>query len=116
MRKRILDKRGVGRSKLIPQRPLGGGYEQPMDRHERRKTANLSNRAVLEQFCQDHGIEFKISNEGHHWRFSRGKIEVEWWPSSAKLVVNKRWHQGIHVHDWEQARMQLCVAFGITDG
>ncbi len=29
---------------------------------------------------------------------------VEWWPSSAKLVLNKQWSKGIHCHDWQQAR------------
>ena len=112
-KKRDSDQRGVGSSSLVPKYTNGNLFECPSERHERRKDTNLANRSVLEEFCRDHEIKFVIKNEGHHWQFRRGKILVEWWPSSAKLVVNKRWKQGIHVHDWEQARMQLRSAFGI---
>ena len=115
VRKRYRDRKGVGPSRLIPKRPSGDRYECPSDRHDRRKRANLANRTVLEEFCQEHGIALAIRNDGHHWLFRRKKILVEWWPSSAKLVVNKRWKQGIHIHDWEQARAQLCTAFSIKE-
>jgi len=99
----------MGRSKLIKFKK----YEAPMERHDRRKRENLAHCEVLEQFCREHGIEFKITNEGHHWQFRKDATLVEWWPSSAKIVINKRWHQGIHTHDWEQAKKVLCRTFKI---
>ena len=114
-RKKYRDRRSVGSSRLIPKYSDGDRFESSSDRHERRKDTNLANRSTLEEFCQDHEIALAIRNEGHHWQFRRGKILVEWWPSSAKLVVNKHWKQGIHIHDWEQAKMQLQIAFGIQE-
>jgi len=32
---------------------------------------------------------------------------AEWWPSSAKLVLNKKWEEGIHCHDYKQALMVI---------
>jgi len=53
-------------------------------------------------------LQLKISNDGHHWSFYAfnaapgDKQLFEWWPSSAKLVINKQWKKGIHVHDLSQ--------------
>jgi hypothetical protein len=33
----------------------------------------------------------------------KGPFLVEWWPSSAKLVLNKKWGEGVHCHDYKQA-------------
>ena len=45
----------------------------------------------------------RITNEGHHWQITGGSLLAEWWPSSAKLVIGKKWHDGIHCHDYKQA-------------
>lgn len=42
-------------------------------------------------------------NEGHHWWLNEDKFLAEWWPSSAKLVINKQWNEGRHCHDYRQA-------------
>ena len=36
-------------------------------------------------------------------RSRTGGFLTEWWPSSAKLVIGKKWHDGIHCHDYKQA-------------
>jgi hypothetical protein len=33
----------------------------------------------------------------------KGPFLAEWWPSSAKLVLDKKWGEGIHCHDYKQA-------------
>jgi hypothetical protein len=48
-------------------------------------------------------LTLRITNEGHHWRIADGGFLAEWWPSSAKLVIGKKWHDGIHCHDYKQA-------------
>lgn len=59
-----------------------------------------------------------LHNNGHHWVFDcglvgnpggpcRDRLLIEWWPSSAKLVIRKNWNGGIHVHDWKQAQEQI---------
>lgn len=94
------DVRSAGRSSRIPY----FAREEPGQRHERRKAENVARVAYVEEQCQALGVTVAVYNHGHHWQFRlpSGKI-VEWWPSSAKLVVDQRWDKGIHVHDWEQA-------------
>lgn len=95
-RYRYRDKSKVG-SRLIKWLP----GESASERHKRRLSLALDCRSNCEVFCGAHGIELEIKNDGHHWIFRTSRGVAEWWPSSAKLVLNKRWRNGIHVHDWE---------------
>jgi hypothetical protein len=42
-----------------------------------------------------------------HWQVKRGPILIEWWPRTAKMVVNKQWNKGVHVHDVTQLKHYL---------
>lgn len=90
-------------------RPIEG--ESPKERHKRRLAHNLENRESAIRWCKERGVRLTITNNGHHWRFERGGELVEWWPSSAKLVFNKRWKQGVHAHDWNQVRAEISGVF-----
>ncbi len=106
------DARKYGPSELVKFDPT----ENYHARHERRKEVNLENKQVLENWCNVVGWSFEIKNEGHHWIFQKAFVSksstgfsaetflVEWWPSSAKLVVNKQWDKGVHIHDYLQVR------------
>jgi len=59
--------------------------------------------AQVREWCRGHAFALRISNEGHHWQLNEDKFLAEWWPSSAKLVINKQWNQGRHYHDYRQA-------------
>ena len=74
-----------------------------MERHSRRLAVNLSNQAKLRRWCEENDLTLQITNQGHHWQVMQNGFVAEWWPSSAKLVINKQWHAGIHCHDYEQA-------------
>ena len=84
--------------------------EDAASRHERRLVANLERgEAELRAWCLDNALDLEIKNQGHHWIFTGPPGWVaEWWPSSAKLVLCKRWERGIHVHDWTQAKRELA--------
>ena len=110
-RKRHHDKTTAGPSAIVRYRH----GESPGCRHYRRLQTNLAAAANVEEWCREHGIVFRVSNKGHHWTFRRGRTVVEWWPSSAKLVVNKRWKDGSHVHDWKQAQTLVLQAFGLSN-
>lgn len=98
------DVRHVGASGLVPFRP----GESASTRHLRRLQTNLeAGRAEVEAWCEAHGVTLEIKNAGHHWIFKREARIVEWWPSSAKLVVGRRYRKGVHVHDWKQAIREL---------
>jgi hypothetical protein len=63
----------------------------------------LRHQSVFREWCQQLGLACRITNGGHHWQVTKGSFLAEWWPSSAKLVINKLWHDGIHCHDYKQA-------------
>ena len=94
------DRTGMGKSKLITRKVRKD--ESGSDRHSRRLHFNVKNVAVIQQWCLDKKISLYIRNQGHHWIFIDGTRKAEWWPSSAKLVFNKKRKQGIHVHDYLQ--------------
>ena len=90
------DKHSLGRSAIAPF--IEG--EAFRDRHKRRKGTNLFFAHDLQKWCNEHGWKFEIKNDAHHWIFRKNKSLVEWWPSSAKLVKDKKWSKGIHCHDY----------------
>ncbi len=93
-----MDAQGVGPSNLIP-RHDGEDFK---DRHSRRLRSNLPHEEELREFANSRGITFTVKNKGHHWAFKRGNERLEWWPSTAKLVKNQKWKQGLHVYDHQQ--------------
>lgn len=101
----IPDRHRAGRSKLVPYHE----GEPPADRHARRLQANVEQgRTEVERWCEEQGVGFEVKNGGHHWIFRRGDWIAEWWPSSAKLVVQRCYGDGMHVHDWKQAMRLLA--------
>lgn len=92
------DTRSLGKSDIVPFIPDEG----PKERHTRRLTTNLAARQGLITWCAEKSVALSINNEGHHWKLSKDKVVAEWWPSSAKLVINNKYDRGIHAHDWLQ--------------
>lgn len=89
--------------------------EDSTRRHARRLYTNLKFRAKVRAWASGHGIDLKISNEGHHWRFMLRDGVAEWWPSSAKLVINRAYDAGIHVHDYAQLMKQLTKKWNLNE-
>ena len=98
------DIQSEGPSQAVPFIP----GEDAKDRHARRLEAALRSAHLLSYWCRARGIDLTIKNDGHHWIMVHnltalcGHFQVEWWPSSAKVAVNKRWKSGIHCHDTAQ--------------
>lgn len=107
MRKRFSDKQKVGPSNIVPFIP----GEDPGVRHERRKKVALNTEESFKSWCQNNRIDLKVSNEGHHWRFLFNTKLIEWWPATAKLVIQRKYRNGIHVHDCEQVKRILKTEF-----
>ncbi len=106
-RRPLPDSDSMGRSNIIPFSPLEGFRK----RHRRRLKANLQYEPEIRAWCQRNRWILAIKNRGHHWIFSRGDTVIEWWPSSAKLIVDKRWKEGIHCHDYKQV-LKLLGRYG----
>ncbi len=75
---------------------LGEDYSE---RHARRLSENLSSIGNFSKWASSNGFNLCIMNDGHHWKIEGKGLLAEWWPSSAKLVINKKWAWGIHCHD-----------------
>lgn len=86
--------------------------EAPINRHARRLALNLSGEAEVRGWSDENGLTLRIKNQGHHWIFERLGFFAEWWPSSAKLVIGKRYREGVHVHDWKQAQTVIARELG----
>lgn len=106
-RKRFADRTSMGKSKVIPYRR----WERFNDRHERRLKTNLLQQDEIASWCIHRGIALRVTNDGHHWQFRWHGHIGEWWPASAKFVIDKRWRNGIHVHDWQQ--LKAAIAAGL---
>lgn len=94
-RKSIPDIQRAGRSRIVPYKT----NEKSSERHSRRLQENLKRREDVQNYCTANRLNLKISNQGHHWQIFDENFLLEWWPSSAKIVINKKWNKGIHCHD-----------------
>ncbi len=85
----------LGKSEIAPY--IHG--EDPKQRHRRRKQIAIDNKEVVRQWCRDNLWSMEVNSDDHHWIFRKGKLFIEWWPSSAKLVKNHKYDKGMHCHD-----------------
>ena len=74
--------------------------EYKKQRRERRmeRTARLEEQARV--WAEGHGCSLRVLNDGHHWLFQKPGFMAEWWPSSAKLAVNRDYGSDIHAPHW----------------
>jgi len=103
MTKKIRDIHKAGRSRLVPWKP----GEPPIQRHRRRLQTNCEHFGEMLAWCHQRGLTLIMRNKGQHWQIYKDGIMVEWWPSSAKLVFNKHWYNGIHCHDYKQVQREI---------
>lgn len=94
-RQRYEDTRSAGSSKEVPF-IAGETAGQRHDRRGKRAKEDYASAAVL---LEGHGWNVRLVDYGSHWIITRDRSVVEWWPSTAKCVINKKWKSGIHVHD-----------------
>ncbi len=95
------------RSDLIAPSPPGEDYR---DRHKRRLEFNLKAQEWVAEEAAALGLTLTVTNDGHHWQFRGGDINADWWPSSAKFVLNSNFKRGIHVHDYHAMMKELSSA------
>jgi len=80
-------------------------------RHYRRLTLALQNKSHVQAWCDKHHWTFVIKNNNQHWLFrTHEKKQIEWFPSTGKLVIGQKWDSGIHCYDY----LQLIEVFEIT--
>jgi hypothetical protein len=114
MARRYKDRKKVGHSAIVP----FIADESAAERHKRRLKTNCEQFEIqAKAWCLARNISLNISNNGHHWKFANWNSEqsAEWWPSSAKFVFQKKYRNGIHVHDWLQARELIAEKWNCCD-
>ena len=97
-RSRITDSQKIGKSKIVPYKDC----ETAGERHQRRFETNNRNKIIVQTWCKENRFVLDVKNGGHHWIIKKKNILIEWWPSSAKLVINKEWYNSIYCHDYLQ--------------
>ncbi len=75
------------------------------DEYMRRRRARRMDRtaqleAQVQEWARRHGCTLRVLNDGHHWLFQKTGFIAEWWPSSAKLVLNRIYERNFHVPEW----------------
>ena len=76
-------------------------------RRERRlgRTVDLQTEATA--WATRRGFTLRVLNDGHHWLFQKPGLVAEWWPSSAKLVLNRDYLHDHHAPHWPQVAALL---------
>lgn len=87
-----------GRSKRAPY--IHG--EQPHARHQRRKRIARDDVERLKGHLAALGAFVSIHNDGGHWQISVRGREFDWWPETARLVVDHKWGSPRKCHDVDQ--------------
>lgn len=83
----------------------------------RKKLANKRARQAGLAFARLGGwLKLCQGDGGDHWQiyFAPGD-QWDWWPTSAKLVHNQRWKEGVHCHTWQQVWRWIRDAYAIAD-
>lgn len=90
------------KSKLVAKYVKYNYNELSKERHDRRFQINVDNQSKLINYCKGNRFSLSIKNNNEHWVIKQGLNIIEWWPRTAKLIINKHWKKGIHVHDISQ--------------
>lgn len=114
-RNRFLDRKDAAQLGLPPKISKFIPGEAAKDRHARRLGLNLSYEDEWREWREQRGVWMTVTNQGHHWKFMHKNGTAEWWPSSAKLVLGKRYRDGIHAHDASQVRPLLANFLSVEE-
>jgi hypothetical protein len=74
--------------------------EYKKQRRERRMERTSRLEAQVRVWAEQHGCSLRVLNDGHHWLLQKPGFVGEWWPSSARLAVNREYGRYIHAPHW----------------
>jgi hypothetical protein len=59
-------------------------------------------------WCGENDVALRVLNDGYHWEFKlpNGRL-VEWWPSTGRMVVDKKWGEAFMAMTWDLARLNV---------
>jgi hypothetical protein len=62
---------------------------------------------AIRAWIDEHGFTLRVLNGGHHWLIQKPGFVAEWWPSSAKLALNRHYDRTYHAPHWDDVANQL---------
>src|SRR5437667_12414283 len=69
-------------------------------RREQRLERTSHQEAQVREWAERYGCSLRVLNDGHHWLLQKPGFMAEWWPSSAKLAVNRVYDRDYHAPHW----------------
>jgi hypothetical protein len=81
--------------------------EYKKQRRERRMERTSGLESQVRAWAERHGCSLRVLNDGHHWLLQKPGFMAEWWPSSARLAVNRDYGRHIHAPHWAEVVNQL---------
>ena len=81
--------------------PVLGPDDYMRLRRQRRMERTANSESAVRGWAEKHGLELRVLNDGHHWILEKPGMFVEWWPSSAKLAINRDYHRTFHTPHWK---------------
>ncbi len=71
------------------QRPVLAPNDYKRQRRGRRMERTAHSESEIRAWTEQRGCSLRVLNGGHHWLFQKPGFMAEWWPSSARLAVNR---------------------------
>jgi hypothetical protein len=56
--------------------------------------------SAVRAWAERQGCSVRVLNDGQHWLFQKRGFMAEWWPSSARVAVNRHYGSDIHAPHW----------------
>jgi hypothetical protein len=97
------DKRGSGERG----RPALTPDDYKRRRRERRLERTLHAEAAVQAWARKQGFALRVLNDGHHWILEKPGLVAEWWPSSARLALNRNYLGAFHAPHWPDVKAVL---------
>jgi hypothetical protein len=76
-------------------------------RRERRMERASYQEVQIRVWAERHGCSLRVLNDRYHWLIQKPGFTAEWWPSSAKLVVNRVYERQYHAPHWADVALVL---------
>ncbi len=77
----------------------------------------MDSEQTLRDAIKGAGWTLRVFNNGEHWRLRFDGLEVEWWPSSGRVVFDRKYSRPRKAHDHEQLwRLVERRSSGARDG
>jgi hypothetical protein len=94
-------------SKRRRREPVLSPDEYKRRRREHRLQRIAHSEVEIRAWAEARGCLLRVLNGSQHWLFQKPGFMAEWWPSSAKLAVNRDYLHAHHAPHWQDVLVVL---------